>query len=111
MVVSLGVGAAFDRLGPRRLFPLAALLLVIGFALSSRLTTLWQFYLYDGVIVGAGFATFGFVPHISLISHWFVRKRGLASRLALSGQGIGTLILAPVAAHLIARFGDSVTAG
>ena len=104
-VVSLGVGAAFDRLGPRRMFPLAALLLVIGFILSSRITTLWQFYLYYGVVVGAGFAALGFVPHVSLISRWFVRKRGLASSLALSGQGVGTLILSPICAYLIAQFG------
>lgn len=104
-VVSLGVGAAFDRLGPRRMFPLAALLLVIGFVLSSRISTLWQFYLYYGAIVGAGFAALGFVPHVSLIARWFVRKRGLASSLALSGQGVGTLILAPICAYLIAQFG------
>ena len=104
-VVSLGVGAAFDRLGPRRMFPLAALLLVIGFVLSSRITTLWQFYLYYGVVVGAGFAALGFVPHVSLIARWFVRKRGLASSLALSGQGVGTLVLAPVCAYMITRFG------
>ncbi len=104
-VVSLGVGAAFDRLGPRRMFPLAALLLVIGFVLSSRIATLWQFYLYYGVVVGAGFASLGFVPHVSLISRWFVRKRGLASSLALSGQGLGTLVLAPISAYLIAQFG------
>ena len=103
--VSLGVGATFDRLGPRRMFPLAALLLAVGFVLSSRITTLWQFYLYYGVVVGAGFAALGFVPHVSLISRWFVRKRGLASSLALSGQGLGTLVLAPVCAYLIARFG------
>ena len=103
--VSLGVGAAFDRLGPRRMFPLAALLLVIGFALSSRITTLWQFYLFYGVVVGAGFAALGFVSHVSLISRWFVRKRGLANSLALSGQGVGTLILAPLGAYLIAQFG------
>ncbi len=104
-VVSLGVGAAFDRLGPRRMFPLAALLLSVGFVLCSQITTLWQFYLYYGVVVGAGFAALGFVPHVSLISRWFVRKRGLANSLALSGQGVGTLALAPICAYLIAQFG------
>ncbi len=104
-VVSLGVGAAFDRLGPRRMFPLAALLLSIGFVLCSQITTLWQFYLFYGVIVGTGFAALGFVPHVSLISRWFVRKRGLANSLALSGQGVGTLALAPISAYLIAQFG------
>ncbi|PON11072.1 hypothetical protein C2W62_46745 [Candidatus Entotheonella serta] len=57
------------------------------------------------MVVGAGFAALGFVPHVSLISRWFVRKRGLASSLALSGQGVGTLILAPICAYLIAQFG------
>lgn len=101
----LGGWAAFDYLGPRRMFPLAALLLSLGFVLCSRITTLWQFYLYYGVIVGAGFAALGFVPHVSLVSRWFVRKRGLANSLALSGQGVGTLALAPICAYLIAQFG------
>jgi MFS family permease len=54
-VVAPGVGAAFDRWGPRRLFPVAAVLLGAGFFLCSRMTTLWQFYLYYGVIGGTGF--------------------------------------------------------
>ena len=36
---------------------------------------------------------------------WFVRKRGLANSLALSGQGVGTLALAPISVYLIAQFG------
>lgn len=36
-VVASGVGAAFDWLGPRRLFPLAAVLLGLGFFLCSML--------------------------------------------------------------------------
>lgn len=102
---SLGVGAAFDRLGTRRLFPCAALILGVGYILCSRIETLWQFYLYYGVVVGFGLTALGFVPHVSLVSRWFVRRRGMANSLALSGQGVGALALAPLTEVLIAQMG------
>lgn len=104
-VVALGVGAAFDWLGPRRMFPLAAVLLGVGFFLCSRITALWQFYLYYGVIVGTAFTALGFIPHVSLMTRWFERRRGLATSLAMSGTGVGSLLLAPLSAWLIARYG------
>src|SRR5262245_22765579 len=104
-VVALGVGAAFDWLGPRRLFPLAALLLGAGFFLCSRMTTLWQFYLYYGIIVGSGATALGFIPHVSLMARWFIRRRGLATSLALAGTGVGSLLFAPCSEYLIARYG------
>jgi MFS family permease len=104
-VVASGVGAAFDWLGPRRLFPLAAILLGLGFFLCSRITSLWQFYLYYGVIVGTGFTALGFIPHVSLTARWFERRRGLATSLVLAGTGVGSLIFAPVSEMLIAHYG------
>jgi MFS family permease len=95
-VVAIGVGAAFDGLGPRRMFPLAALLLGAGFFLCSRMTTLWQFYLYYGVIVGTGFTALGFIPHVSLTARWFARRRGLATSLVLAGTGVGLSALCPM---------------
>lgn len=104
-IVSLSVGAAFDRLGPRRMFPFAVLLLGAGLVMCSTITALWQFYIYYGVVVGIGFTALGFVPHVSLISRWFVRQRGLANSLALSGQGVGAILLAPLSEYLIAAYG------
>ena len=86
--VASGVVAAFDRWGPRRMFPVAAVLLGVGFFLCSRMTTLWQFYFYYGVIVGTGFTALGFIPHVALMARWFDRRRGLATSLALAGTGV-----------------------
>jgi MFS family permease len=103
--VALGVGAAFDWWGPRRMFPVAAVLLGVSFFLCSRMTTLWQFYLYYGVIGGTGFTALGFIPHVALVARWFDRRRGLATSLALAGTGVGAFLMAPWSASLIAHYG------
>ncbi|MGE3540571.1 MAG: MFS transporter [Candidatus Tectimicrobiota bacterium] len=104
-LVALGVGAAFDWLGPRRMFPLMALFLGAGFFLCSRITSLWEFYLYYGVLVGSGFTALGFIPHVSLTTRWFVRRRGLATSIVLSGTGLGSFLFAPWSAQLIEHYG------
>jgi MFS family permease len=103
--VASGVGAAFDRWGPRRMFPVAAVLLGVGFFLCSGMTTLWQFYFYYGVLVGTGFTALGFIPHVALMARWFDRRRGLATSLALAGTGVGSFLLAPWSEWLIAQYG------
>jgi predicted MFS family arabinose efflux permease len=45
------------------------------------------------------------VPSITAVQHWFLRRRGTASGLAVAGIGVGTLIGAPLAHELIARIG------
>jgi OFA family oxalate/formate antiporter-like MFS transporter len=39
------------------------------------------------------------------VQRWFVRRRGFASGLAVSGIGVGTLVVPPVASFLIADLG------
>ena len=46
-----------------------------------------------------------FVVSTSIIIKWFNSKRGLAIGLATSGVGLGTVMMAPFAAYLIATFG------
>jgi len=98
-------GALFDRFGPRRLFPAAAVVLCVGLVLCSTITSVWRFYLYYGVLVGASFAMLGFPTHMAVVPRWFVRKRGLASALALSGVGIGSLLITLLTERLVLGIG------
>ena len=58
-----------------------------------------------GVLVGQGLNLIGFVPHLTQMSLWFHRRRGLASGLVLSGASMGTLILVPGAQYLVNGYG------
>lgn len=99
------VGFAFDRLGPRLLIPLAGSLLGIGLFLSGRSDSLWDLYLAYGIVAALGQAGLGFVIQNALISHWFVRRRATAIGIATMGQGLGAILLIPLAQYLISRMG------
>ena len=102
-------GYLFDRFGPRVLFPAASVLLGLGLFLCSTIETIWEFYTYYGVLVGVSFSMLGFPTHMAVVPRWFQRKRGLASGLALSGIGFGSLSIVWLSDTLIEQVGWRTT--
>lgn len=98
-------GTLIDRFSPRKLFPFGAIFLIIGLVAASRITAIWHLYLFFGVVVSIGINTVGFGPHAALIPKWFIRKRGLASGIVLSGIGLGIMVLAPLCEFMINTVG------
>jgi len=97
-------GLIADRLGPRPVVIGGLLLVALGSALAAQATSLWQVYLGYGLGVGVGVGL-SYVPSVAAVQRWFVRRRGTASGIAVSGIGVGTLVGAPFAHELIARVG------
>jgi MFS family permease len=97
-------GPAVDRFGPRRILLLGALAMGAGLLLTAQVRQLWLAYLTYGLGVGVATAC-GYVPMVAVIAAWFDRRRSLASGLAVSGIGIGTLIGAPLAGLLVSSYG------
>lgn len=85
-------GALLDRYGPRKLFPGGALLLGVGLIGCSWMTRLWHLYFFSG-LAAIGMASLGMVCYGTLVSNWFVRKRGTAWGLAASGTGFGMFVI------------------
>jgi len=69
-------GRLSDRLGPRRVIGTGGALLGIGFLLMSQASTVWQVYLFWGLVTSAGMSVVG-PALISTVSRWFVRRRGV----------------------------------
>jgi len=72
-----------------------------GLIFAALATSLWQIYLGFGLALGVGIG-FAFVPSLGAVQRWFVLRRGLASGIAVSGIGFGTLLLPILATALIA---------
>ncbi len=108
LVISVGgaaSGALIDRFGPSRVVPTGGILLGLGLIATSRISELWEFYLYFGVFAGLGIALAGWVPAVTLVNRWFSAKRGRAMGIASAGIGLGTVAFVPFSQYLISGFG------
>jgi sugar phosphate permease len=71
------VGGLIDRFGPRRVIAPGILILAVGLMLCSKIEILTQFYIFYGVIVGAGISCIGIVSYSSILAHWFEKIKVL----------------------------------
>jgi len=101
--VSIIVGRLTDRFGPRGTVLVSGCLLGLGCLLMSQVNTIWQLYLFYGVMVGIGIGGVD-VPLLSTIARWFVRRRGIMSGIIKVGAGVGMLIMPPAVNWLISLY-------
>ena len=101
-------GRMVDRFGI--LFPLigAAVSLCIGYILAAAAPNLWAYALAQGILVGGGTAVF-FAPLMVDISHWFVRRRGIAVAICAAGNYVAGAVWPTPLQHLIADYGWRMT--
>jgi MFS family permease len=95
------VGLLFDRVGPRWVYGAGVACLGAAFVLASTLATLWQFYLFIGVMVGLAVSLNGMVPASALLSRWYRGRLSTAIGIAFSAVGVGTLLFVPLAQYLV----------
>jgi MFS family permease len=103
------VGGLIDRFGPRRVIVPGVLILSLGLGLCATIDSLTQFYILYGVIMGSGISAIGIVSYSAILAHWFEKKRGLASGIAVSGMGLGTFALVPLSQGFISMWGWRLT--
>jgi MFS family permease len=97
-------GPLADRWGARSLAVIGMILVGLGLACASAARNLFEVYIAYGLGVGLGVGC-AYVPVLGAVQRWFVKRRGFASGLAVSGIGIGTLVMPLLASWLISNFG------
>jgi len=98
------LGNLNDRFGPRILMTFCGALIGLGYFLMSQLNSVWQLYLFYGVIVGIGISGTDVVL-LSTTARWFIKRRGMMSGIVKMGTGVGMMTLPLVAAWLISDYG------
>jgi MFS transporter, OFA family, oxalate/formate antiporter len=102
--VGIVSGPLADRWGSRPMAVAGMILVATGLALASAARTLTEVYLAYGLGVGLGVG-FSYVPALGAVQRWFALRRGFASGLAVSGIGVGTLVMPLLASALIEDLG------
>ncbi|XP_068160768.1 monocarboxylate transporter 6 [Antennarius striatus] len=97
MISALHVGGPFcsvlvERLGCRATVMLGGVLSGFGMAASSFTQSIGQLYITAGVITGLGFC-FSFQPAVTILGHYFVRRRAFANAMSSSGTALGMCTL------------------
>jgi len=96
-------GTASDRFGTRPVVLSGALLLGLGLFLASRATSLIEFQLTYGILVGLAAGAF-FAPMIAAATQWFDNNRSLAVSLVSAGMGVAPMTISPFARWLISTY-------
>jgi MFS family permease len=99
------IGKLFDRFDPRKLIAgfMAAFGLGMG-ALGFLTPHLWQLYA-NAVFIGiAGTGTYQ-LGYARVIAAWFERRLGAALSIVVAGSGVGSFVVPPLVAHLLATYG------
>lgn len=98
-------GILVDRIGLRRMVIFGAIVGGAGTALLSLTDTLWHFYLLFGFIAPAGISLCFMVPMVATVRRWFMRRAAWAVAIAMTGSGMGVVILIPLLQRLIDTIG------
>jgi MFS family permease len=102
-VAAFGWGALSDRFGTRPVVLAGALLLGLGLTLASRATSLLEFQLIYGIMVGLAAGAF-YAPMIAAAATWFENNRSLAVSLVSAGMGVAPMTVSPFARWLISTY-------
>ena len=96
-------GWALDRYGPRLITVLMGLFTGLSLILTGQTDFSWQLFIYYSVLLAVGTGA-AYTVAMSTASRWFDKKRGMALGIVSSGAGLGTVLMAPFATHLITNF-------
>ncbi|XP_059179998.1 monocarboxylate transporter 6 [Centropristis striata] len=93
-----------ERLGCRATVMLGGVLSGLGMAASSFTQSITQLYVTAGVITGLGFC-FSFQPAVTILGHYFVRRRAFANAMSSTGTALGLCTLPLLGNYLHTELG------
>ena len=110
-VIASGAGGVFagrlmDRIDARLIMICGACVSALALGSLSLLHRVWQLYAFH-LLFGFCYGFCGLVPATTVVARWFEARRALALSIASTGLSLGGVLITPVAALMMQRFGIS----
>ncbi|MDP2647422.1 MAG: MFS transporter [Desulfobacterales bacterium] len=104
-IITPVVGSWLDRYGPRLMMPIGGIIVSAGMLSVTQIDSLWEFYLYRGLLVAVGFSLMGYLVMDVTIMKWFTLKRGRALAVSHISGNISNIVTIPLSVFVIAAYG------
>jgi MFS family permease len=104
LFLGVQVGPLFDRYGPRYLLILGTSGSFLSYILLAQCTEYWHFILCLSILGGFSSAIVTTVA-IAVLSHWFHRRRALASGICMGGSSTGGAIIPLLLRYTFPNYG------
>ena len=99
------VGRLVDRYGARVVLGASVFVSALGLAAMGFIEKPWESLLFYGVVFALGSAGTSVTPVGVLLSRWYPHRMGMANSIAISGMGVGQLLVISVLAAQLSAFG------
>lgn len=93
-----------ERFGCRATVMFGGVLSGVGMAASSFANSITELYITAGIITGLGFC-FSFQPAVTILGHYFVRRRPFANAMSSTGTALGLCTLPILGNYLHTELG------
>ena len=104
-LISPLIGRYADKYSPKQFLMIGACLIALAYWATSTATSLWQFYVYFGLLFGPGICAAGPLVRSVIVARWFEHQRGRALGISVLGVSIAGLVLPIVLNELINGLG------
>lgn len=104
LMLGIQIGPMFDRYGPRWLILIGSIVYIVSFFILAECEEYYQFMLCMSILGGSS-SSFISTPTMASISHWFCRRRGLATGIAMAGASIGGIVFPIILRHTLDQLG------
>ncbi len=101
----MSMGWLADRFSVRVPLLLGAFGLGLGFMLAGMAGSIWWFNMAHGLLLGFFGAAASFAPLVADTTRWFVRHRGIALAICMSGNYLAGAVWPPIMQHFVDTVG------
>jgi OFA family oxalate/formate antiporter-like MFS transporter len=98
-LASIPIARLCSRYSPRIVIAVCGVIMGVGYLLISRISAIWQLYLYYDVLIAIGMGAY--ISLLPIATRWFTKRRGFATGILFSGMGLGGVVFPLIANYLI----------